>query len=175
MRLFETVTDLRHETEVIRRRRYGVIEMVDERFKRIVLRPWPKKITLFEHWLWADRCHARRRGNRTWLYYNQPLGHSNFLAFTYGLSAAQTTLATVRGALMVLDEIARIKESDAIVCEVVNSRISDRLLTRWGWEPLGEQGGWRRRFIRRFYGDFEPPERAWALMHDAIEPEPALC
>ena len=174
MRLFETVTDLRRQADVIRRRRYGVIEMADERLQRIVLRPWPKKITLLELWLRGERCHSQRRGNRSWLYYNQPLGHSNFLAFTYGVSAAQTTLATVRGALVVLDEIARIKATNAIVCEVTNARISDRLLARWGWEALDAQSR-RRQFIRRFYGEFQPPDEAWALMGPAVEREPVLC
>jgi len=35
----------------------------------------------------------------------------------------------------VLDEIARIKGADALLCEVANFRISDRLMTRWGWTP----------------------------------------
>ena len=42
MRCFETVTDLAAGAETLRRRAYGVIEMVDGRFRRIGLRPFPK-------------------------------------------------------------------------------------------------------------------------------------
>ena len=63
-------------------------------------------------------------------------------------------------ALLVLDEIAKLKRTDAIVCEVSNWRISDRLLTRWGWEShLGESR--RRHFIKRFYGDYTAVTDRW--------------
>jgi hypothetical protein len=54
---------------------------------------------------------------------------------------------------LVLDEIARIKQTDAIVCDVRNARISDRLLRRWGWESHVPQSR-RRHFIKRFYGEY---------------------
>ncbi len=57
-------------------------------------------------------------------------------------------LRTFRQAALVLDEIAEIKGSWAIVCHAMNPRISDRLFARWGWEPhcAGERG---RHFIKR--------------------------
>jgi hypothetical protein len=53
--------------------------------------------------------------------------------------------------MSVLDEIARIKRSDAIMAHVTTSSVSDRLMRRWGWEPHLESTG-QRHFIKRFYG-----------------------
>jgi hypothetical protein len=85
------------------------------------------------------------------LYYNQPWAFPNFLALKYLVSTRQATLATVDSALAALDEIARLKGIDALLCDVANCRISDRLMARAGWEPHKPQR-WHRNFIKRFYG-----------------------
>jgi hypothetical protein len=159
---FQTVADLRQGAEVLRRRPYGVIEMIDERLAGIHLRPWPKTISVAEVWWLGGRYHRRRPGNRCLLYYNQPWGHRNFLTLKYLVSSSRTTMRTARGALLVLDEIARLKRSDAILCEASNLRISDRLLARWGWERHVLDSP-RRHFIKRFYGDYPPVAPPWAL------------
>ena len=56
-----------------------------------------------------------------------------------------------------LDEIARIKGTDAIVAELSNLRISDRLARRWGWEPHVPSSR-RRHYIKRFYGSYPEGE-----------------
>ena len=48
---------------------------------------------------------------------------------------------------------ARIKRSDALLCDVASNRISDRLMRRWGWESHKPQR-WHRNFIKRFYGQY---------------------
>ena len=53
--------------------------------------------------------------------------------------------------LAILDEIARLKQTDAIDCDAANLRISDRVLERFGWEPH-RPSKWHRNFIKRFYG-----------------------
>ena len=80
----------------------------------------------------------------------------NYLALKYVVSHRETTLASFRGALRVLDEIARLKGVDALVCEASNPRISARLLRRWGWERHLPRSR-RRHYIKRFYGQFPPP------------------
>jgi hypothetical protein len=50
--------------------------------------------------------------------------------------------------LEVLDEVARIKNCDAIVCDASYYRISDRLLARWGWQAHKPQR-WHRNYIKR--------------------------
>lgn len=162
IRPFESVTDLWDEGDVLRRRRYGVIEVRDDRFSHVLLRPVPKVLSFYEPLLLGAHQHRRRRGNRCWLYYNQPRRLPNFLALSYVVSTAGCTLRTFHGALVVLDEIARIKGIDAVVCDVANARISDRLLARGGWEPHLESR-WHRHFIKRFYGEYPPPDEALAL------------
>ncbi len=68
-------------------------------------------------------------------------------------SGPGTQLATFRGACQILDEIARLRESVAIVAHVSTEAISDRLLTRWGWEQhaTGMRG---RHWIKRFYNGY---------------------
>jgi hypothetical protein len=164
--LFHTVVDLREEADVLRRRPYGVIEMVNQRLAGIHLRPWPRVVSAAEvRWLGA-RFHQHRPGNRCLLYYNQPIGFRNFLTLKYVVSSRGATLRTFRGALVILDEIARLKQSDAALCEASNLRISDRLLNRWGWRRHVPDSD-RRHFIKRFYGQYPPPDQAWALSQHA--------
>jgi hypothetical protein len=151
--LWETVTDLAAGSAVLRRRRYGVIEVADEQLVRIMLRPLPKLVTWPEARLLGRFQHALRRGNACRLYYNEPRSAPGYLALSYLVSTRGATWRTVLGALAVLDEIARIKQSDALVCDVANVRISDRLLARWGWAPLRPRWG-HRNFIKRFYGSY---------------------
>jgi len=162
MPLLKTITDLRAGEEQLRRRRYGVIEVERARLRHVRLRPAPKIISIPEA-LWLGRWfHERMRGDRCWLYYNQPLWHSNFLAVKYILSAGDCTFATLRAAMTILEEIARIKQTDAALCDVTNRRISDRLLAREGWERHCP-GSSRRHYIKRFYGSYPAPDAAWAL------------
>ncbi len=100
--------------------------------------------------------HRLRRGNRCWLYYRQPRRLPQFLVLDYVISTRESTLATFRGALGILDDLARLKRSDAILCDVATGRISDRLLARWGWEPH-TAGRRHRQFIKRFYGSYPAP------------------
>jgi hypothetical protein len=142
---WQTAHDLVDDVDLLRSRRYGMIEVVGGRLARVVLRPWPKLVTFREHWPAAgDRCR---------LYYNQPRQMPNFLALKYIVSSRDGSYASVRRALVVLDEIARIKGTDAIVCEARNLRLSERLLARFGWQRhcLHDE---RRHYIKRFYGSY---------------------
>jgi hypothetical protein len=158
--VWESVTELSHGLGLLRRRRYGMVETADERLVRIVLRPFPKLVSLPHMWLDQRWRHRRHRGNRCRLYYNQPRRFPNYLILKYVVADAGTSLATFRLAVLLLDEIARIKQSDALLCDVANLRISDRLLRRWGWEPLRSR--WLHRYyIKRFYGQY--PSRSEAV------------
>jgi len=158
MPLFETVTDLADGAELLRRRAYGVIEVAEGHFRRVRLRPFPKMVSAPEIILLGGWHHGHRPGDRCLLYYNQPWRFPQFLALKYVVSARQTTLRTVTRALEVLDEIARLKRSDALLCDVGNWRISTRLIARWGWKPHCPSR-WHRHYIKRFYGEYPPPPR----------------
>jgi hypothetical protein len=145
--------------ERIRARRYGVIEIAGGSLRAIHLRPWPKLFALSELWPVGWRHHSRGAADRCLLYYNQPRRQPNFLALKYIVSTTGTSYRTFRAALVVLDAIAELKRTDAIVCDVANLRISDRLLARLGWEAHKPQR-WHRNFIRRFYGTYPSVTRS---------------
>jgi len=155
---FETVTHLKTGAGSLRCRRYGVIEVADGRFRRVLLRPWPKIASGPEILLLGRWQHHCCGGDRIRLYYNQPRRFPNFLALKYAVSSRQTSLGSLRRALDVLDEIARLKRSDALLCDAGNWRISTRLMARWGWVPHCP-ARWHRHFIKRFYGTYPPPPR----------------
>ncbi len=70
-----------------------------------------------------------------------------------------------------LDQIAWLKQSDALVCDAWNDRLSERMAARYGWEPhLSSR--WHRHFIKRFYGDYPP--HAVVRGRDSQPTEPAL-
>ena len=155
MPLFETVTDLTAGADVIRRRRYGVIETAAGRLVAIRFRPFPKWASLLDVFWFGRWRHESRRGpsDRCWLYFNQPRRFSNFLAVPYIVSGPGTRLNTAFAALAALDEIARIKQSDALLADLVNSRISERFMARQGWQPH-KPSRWHRHYIKRFYGKY---------------------
>jgi hypothetical protein len=139
------------DVEALRRARYGVIETRGGCPWAVHLRPWPKIVSVLEaDWL-GRRHHESRPGDRCLLYYNQPRWCPNFLALVFIVSERDSTLATLRRSLEVLDEVARVKKIDAILCDAWNLRISERLFARWGWEPHKPQR-WHRNYIKRFYG-----------------------
>jgi hypothetical protein len=153
MALFETVSDLEDGAETLRRRPYGVIEVADGKMSRIMLRPFPKIVSAPGILLIGQWRHRRRRGDRVRLYYNQPRRFRNFLVLKYVESTRNTSMGTVTRALAILDEIARLKRSDALLCDVSNWRVTSKLIGRYGWVP--HCPSWfHRHYIKRFYGEY---------------------
>jgi hypothetical protein len=150
--MFQTVTDLQTGAEALRWRRYGVIEVRHGQLIGIHLRPWPKLVSIFSV-LWGQWYHKHMPGDCVRLYYNQPLRHPNFLAVKFAISARNTGWASARRALEVLDEIAQIKGSDALLCDAASFRLSPRMLEREGWQPHAASR-WHRNYIKRFYGSY---------------------
>ena len=148
------------------RRAYGVIEMAEGSFRRIRLRPYPKIISAPAIALFGNFFHNKARGDRLWLYYNQPRRFANFLVLKYVVSASGTSLGSLARALDVLDYIARLKHSDALLCEAANWRVSTKLMARWGWTPHCPSR-WHRHYIKRFYGVYPEPAK-WM---DALQVE----
>ena len=143
---FETVEDLQRHVELVRRRRYGVIDVRDGK-AQVHFRPWPKMISLPE--VWWDRW-RRERTAGAWcrLYFNEPVFAPGYLTLPYVVTTRDAGFATLIQALAVLDEIAKLKHSAGIVCEVTNIRISHRALERCGWSRH-LQGSHRRHYIKR--------------------------
>jgi hypothetical protein len=166
--LIETIGDVKANQETLRRRPYGMIEAINGRFVRIQLKPWPKVASLMEaHWIQAMKTQRQRR-DVCRLYYNQPLGHRNYLTLSYVESSLNTSLRTCYATLDVLNQVAFIKQSDALLAEVANSRISDRFMIRRGWERHREPSR-QRHWIKRFYGDY--PEVAKSFLDETMSAE----
>lgn len=94
------------------------------------------------------------------LYYHQPWSATNFLTLSYIHTGHGASLSTLYAACLVLDEVARLRRTDAIVCHATNDRISDRFFARWGWQAhcLHMSG---RHFIKRFYGKYPETPASW--------------
>ena len=154
--MFRTVLDVDTDQDLLKHRAYGVIEVCNQRLKAIHLRPYPKLISVAEiQWskLWKKQVSGHSVKDRVLLYYNQPMLHRNFLALKYFVSDHQSTLSSIAVSLSVLDFIAQIKRTDAIVTQITNDRIQDRHLQHFGWEEhLLESRG--RHWIKRFYGEY---------------------
>ncbi len=150
-----TIVDRRSGRESLRRSPYGVIHTAAGALQSVELRPWPKLVSWSELWPVGARYHPRGAADACRLYYNQPRRFPNFLALKYVASTPGTSYATFRAALLALDELAELKGVDALLCDAANTRLSDRLLARFGWTPHKPQR-WRRNFIKRFYGVYPP-------------------
>lgn len=151
--LIETVRDVAEGQDILRRRRYGMIEASKGRLVLIRLKPWPKMGSLLEaHWLQSMKS-KRQQHDVCRLYYNQPIGHSRYLALSYVESSLGTSLKTVYKTLDTLSQIAFIKRSDAILAEITTNQITDRALARRGWERHLEHQK-KRHWIKRFYGEY---------------------
>jgi len=151
--LGQTITDWQSGQETIRQHRYGVIETAAGKLVAIHLRPWPKLLAWPEILPVGPAYHVRGQADHCFLYYNQPRRCPNFLALKYVVSTQGTPYATFCVALATLDAIAQLKQSDALLCDAFNKRLSDRLLKRHDWEPHKPQR-WHRNFIKRFYGEY---------------------
>lgn len=130
----------------ISRIRCGRIVMREGRLERIEQHWLRSPVSVAQVW-WQAKF-AALEGDVCCLDYHVPRGMSAFVTLDYVRSGDATRYATAIGAFQVLDEIARLRKSYAIVAHVSNSRITDRHLKRAGWERhLLDWPG--RHFIRR--------------------------
>ena len=157
-RLFESVTDLEQQTATLKNRAYGIIEIRDQEFHSVSLRPFPKVISRAA----IVQAEQKKEANdttsldRVQLFYNQPMFHKNFLALKYLHSTTNSSLPSIAVALSVLDYIAMVKRTDAIVSEITNDKIKDRHLKHFGWESHVPNSP-KRHWIKRLYGKY--PDR----------------
>jgi hypothetical protein len=167
---FHKIHDFDHERSRLTRARYGVIEIRNGKLDAIYLRPFPTIVSRFTVLLSGNSFHRSRAGDVCYLYYNQPIGYANFLALKYAVSSHECTMASINAALIVLDEIARLKQTDALLCDAANLRFSPRMLQRYGWEPHAPSR-WHNHHIRRFYGVYPThPRRDAILARHAASP-----
>ncbi|HEX3872156.1 MAG TPA: hypothetical protein VHV77_17045 [Pirellulales bacterium] len=129
-----SITDLHADADVLRRWRSGMIDVRAGRLVRVAWRPLPKLVSHLGARTVGRWLHGHKSGDVCRLYYHQPRACPEFLVLSYVVSYRDTSFATFRRAVEVLDEIAAVRGTYAIVCQVTNQNISHRLLSRWGWE-----------------------------------------
>ncbi|MBI1247435.1 hypothetical protein GC197_06255 [bacterium] len=154
---FETIDNLNAAQNLVRGRRYGIIQVEAGSFRSLSFRPWPKLISRVEIETLGRWKHARG-GDHCRLYYNFPITAPGFLTLAYVESTCQTTWKTLRRSVEVLDWIAEVRRANAAVCELSNERISNRVMQRVGWQPHCEHLAGRH-FIKRYYGEY--PQHDW--------------
>jgi acyl-CoA synthetase (AMP-forming)/AMP-acid ligase II len=142
------ITDVQSKAEALRRWRRGVIEVRSGRLVSISWRPTSKRVTRLGSWTVGRLVHRRKRGDVCRLYYYQPRSSPEFLVVSYAVSYRDATLASMNESLRVLEQIAAVRGTYALVGDISNERISDRLLARWGWERHATQL-FGRNFIKR--------------------------
>ncbi len=146
-----SVSDPIGQAAQLRRWRCGRIVMQSGRLVEIQHRLFCGNVSVAQVW-WQAK-YGRPDDDLLWLDYHQPIGMRAFLTLDYIRSGTHAGYKTLLGACRVLDEIARIRNAQAIVAHVTNSQISDRLLHRLGWEQHQKQ--WKgRHWIRRFYDGY---------------------
>ena len=139
--------------EKIRRWRFGRIVMRAGKLVEIQRRLHCGSVSVAQVW-WQAR-YGRREDDVCWLDYHQPWGMPGFLTLDYVRAGTKAGYRSLAGAANVLDEIARIRGSSAIVAHVTNAGITDRFLRRLGWQRhLEDWDG--RHWIRRFYEGYPP-------------------
>ena len=141
-----SVSSVDGNSEKIRSWNYGELELSDGRLIRIVPRWWPRLGSQWEAFqdnyirtLPVDFCRA---------YYAFPRRAPGFMSVLYAQSGPKTQYKTLYRAVVVMDEIAKLRDAQAIVCQTISPRASERLMNRWGYirhaQSLGEN-----HFIKR--------------------------
>ena len=150
-----TVSDPMSGAHELRRWRCGRIVMRDGQLIEIQRRLTCGNVSVAQVW-WQAK-YGRSDDDSCWLDYHQPFGMPGFLTLDYVRSGALAGYKTFVGACHVLDQIAKVRGTLAMVAHVTNGNISDRLLKRLGWQR--HQESWKgRHWIRRFYDGY-PEER----------------
>ena len=154
----QPVTHIARQAPLLAARRAGRIVTHAGRLVAVYGRWWPHAGNLLQvHW---DQYWRSLPSDFCELYYHAPWSVPNYLTVDYVRSGRGTSLSSLYAATLALDAIAQVRQSAAIVCHLSNSRLSDRLLRRWGWQPHCEH--WHgRHFIKRFYGQYPEIPAAW--------------
>jgi hypothetical protein len=82
-------------------------------------------------------------------YYSFPHSVPGYMSLLYVHAGEKTSYRTFRQGIVAMDTIARWRKSQAIVCQVTNSRLTHRMMTRWGYVRHAENIG-DNHYIRRF-------------------------
>ena len=125
------VTSVDGNADRIRSWNYGELELFDGKLLGIYPRWWPRIASEWESF--RDSAIRSLPTDFCRVYYAFPRRVPGFMSVLYARSGPNTKYKTLYRAVVVMEEIARLRDSHAIVCQMINLRASERLMNRWGY------------------------------------------
>lgn len=111
--------------------RYGEIELFNGSLAAIYPRWWPRWGSQWESY-W-DSYHRVLPADHCIAYFAFPRSAPGYMSVLYAHSGPNTQYKTIYRAVSTMDQIAKLRNSDAIVCQMVSERGTERLMNRWGY------------------------------------------
>jgi hypothetical protein len=120
--------------------RHGQLVVVQARW-------WPRWGTVFGAMM--DRVARNLPDDECRFYYAFPRTSPGFMSLLYVHAGEKTTYKTFHQGIAAIESLAKLNRSQAIVCQVTNDRLTERMMRRWGYVKHAEHLG-RDHYIRRF-------------------------
>lgn len=134
------MADLAGNERIVSQWRYGTVVLQNGRVILIQARWWPRWGTVWG--AMTDRVVRVLPEDECRFYYSFPRSSPGFMSLLYVHAGEKTCYSTFHQGIVAIDTIARWRNSKAIVCQVTNSRLTHRMMTRWGYvrhaESLGD-------------------------------------
>ena len=81
----------------------------------------------------VDTLRPRAAAGECRVFYAFPLRTPGFMAVQYLLCGPQTPYATLRRCVEIVSWIAQARRCQAVVCQAISDRLSERVMNRWGY------------------------------------------
>lgn len=112
-------------------------------------RRWLRRGSRLE--VWIDGRWPRLPVDHCQLYFGRPRSARQYMVLSYGRCGRATRLRTVHVALRAMEQIARRQGLSGILLEASNARLSEAILTRYGWQRHARSLRGRH-YIKRLVG-----------------------
>lgn len=126
-----SVASIDHHASEISRWRYGTVLLRNGKLIAIQARWWPRWGTVFGAMM--DRVVRTLPEDECRFYFAFPRSAPGFMSLLYVHAGEKTTYQTFHQGIASIEAIARLRRSHAIVCQVTNDRLSERMMNRWGY------------------------------------------
>jgi hypothetical protein len=111
---------------------HGVIVVQPDHSVQLFSRYWPRWPSRLGQWM--DERWRRLPTGQVRIYFNQPRLSPGFLVLAYAQAGKQATLPTLRLSLNILEEIARRRNMQAIVCQATAVKLNERVMNYFGYD-----------------------------------------
>lgn len=126
--------------------RYGTIILRHGDITTIQARWWPRWGSLWG--AMSDRVVRTLPDDECRFHYSFPRSATGYMSLLYVHAGEKTSYRTFHRGIVALEEIALLRHARGIVCQVTNDRLTDRMMTRWGYAKHAESLG-DNHYIRR--------------------------